>query len=60
MAGGARLARPESKLGDVTDDRTESALPSEAESTEALRVQEQRFPGGETVNGLIVYRRPAG
>jgi putative drug exporter of the RND superfamily len=49
-----------SKLGDVTDNRTESALPPEAESTEALRVQEQRFPGGETVNGLIVYRRPGG
>ena len=46
------------ELGDVTDNRTESVLPAEAESTEALHVQEQRFPGGETVNGLIVYKRP--
>ena len=25
-----------------------------------LRVQEERFPGGQTVSGLIVYRRPGG
>ena len=37
-----------SKLADATDNRTESFLPADAESTEALRVQEQRFPGGET------------
>jgi putative drug exporter of the RND superfamily len=48
------------ELADVTDNRTESFLPADAESTEALRVQEQRFPGGETVTGLIVYRRPGG
>ncbi|HEX5781101.1 MAG TPA: MMPL family transporter, partial [Solirubrobacteraceae bacterium] len=49
-----------SQLADVTDNRTESFLPAEAESTEALRVQEQRFPGGETVTGLVVYRRAGG
>jgi RND superfamily putative drug exporter len=49
-----------SRLADVTDNRTESFLPAEAESTEALRVQEQRFPGGETVTGLVVYRRAGG
>ena len=48
------------KLADVTDNRTESFLPADAESTEALRLQEQRFPGGETVTGLIVYRRAGG
>jgi RND superfamily putative drug exporter len=48
------------KLGEVTDNRTESYLPDGAESTAALRVQEQRFPGGETVTGLVVYRRPGG
>jgi putative drug exporter of the RND superfamily len=48
------------ELAGVTDNRTESFLPSDAESTEALRVQERRFPGGETVTGLIVYRRPGG
>jgi RND superfamily putative drug exporter len=48
------------KLGDVTDNRTETFLPPEAESTEVLRLEESRFPGGETVSGLIVYRRPGG
>jgi putative drug exporter of the RND superfamily len=48
------------RLGDVTDNSTESVLPAEAESTEAVRIQEQRFPGGGTVNGLIVYRRAGG
>jgi RND superfamily putative drug exporter len=48
------------QLADATDNRTESFLPAEAESTEALRVQEQRFRGGETVTALIVYRRVGG
>jgi len=48
------------KLGDVTDNRTETFLPPEAESTEVLRLEEQRFPGGETVGGLVVYRRAVG
>jgi RND superfamily putative drug exporter len=45
------------KLSDVTDSRTETFLPHNAESTAALRLQEERFEGGETVSGLIVYRR---
>jgi putative drug exporter of the RND superfamily len=45
---------------DATDNRTASFLPAEAESTEALLLQEQRFPGGDSVTGLIVYRRPGG
>jgi len=48
------------KLAGVTDNRTESFLPPGAESTEVLRLVEQRFPGGETVNGLVVYRRAGG
>jgi putative drug exporter of the RND superfamily len=48
------------KLGDVTDNRTETFLPPEAESTEVLRLEEQRFAGGETVGGLVVYRRAGG
>jgi RND superfamily putative drug exporter len=48
------------KLGDVTDNRTESFLPPNAESTEALRIQERRFAGGETVSGLVVYQRDGG
>jgi RND superfamily putative drug exporter len=49
-----------SKLKNVTDNRTESFLPKDAESTEVLRLEEQRFPGGATVGGLIVYQRPGG
>jgi len=48
------------KLAGVTDNRTESFLPPGAESTEVLRLVEQRFPGGETDNGLVVYRRAGG
>jgi RND superfamily putative drug exporter len=48
------------KLGDVTDDRTESFLPASAESTEVLRTIEREFPEGQTRNGLIVYERKGG
>jgi putative drug exporter of the RND superfamily len=48
------------KLGDVTDNRTESFLPPGAESTAVLRIVEGEFPGGETVGGLVVYRRAGG
>jgi putative drug exporter of the RND superfamily len=48
------------QLGDATDDRTESALPKSAESTEVIKALEREFPGGQTSNGLIVYQRPAG
>ena len=67
MAGGSRLhllilpfGALGGKLVDATDNRTESFLPADAESTEALLLQEQRFPCGESVTGLIVYRRPGG
>src|SRR6476661_2876440 len=49
-----------SKLADKTDDRTESFLPKEAESTKVVRLLEKEFPGGQTVTGLIVYKRPGG
>jgi RND superfamily putative drug exporter len=48
------------KLADVTDNRTESFLPPNAESTQVLRLQEQRFAGGQTLSGLVVYERPGG
>jgi len=48
------------KLGDVTTDDTESFLPAGAESTEVQRLLKDRFPGGETSTGLIVYRRAGG
>src|SRR4051812_46890469 len=49
-----------SKLSDATDDRTEASLPKYAESTKVIRTLERDFPGGQTANGLIVYRRPGG
>src|SRR3954468_401271 len=49
-----------SKLADKTNDRTESFLPKDAESTKVVRLLDKQFPGGQTVTGLIVYHRPAG
>jgi putative drug exporter of the RND superfamily len=49
-----------SKLSKVTDDRTQSALPQSAQSTEVIKTIERDFPGGDTARGLIVYRRPGG
>jgi RND superfamily putative drug exporter len=49
-----------SKLGDVTTDETASFLPAEAESTEVQELLKERFPGGETTIGLIVYKRQGG
>src|SRR5215217_4026987 len=49
-----------SKLADATNDRTESQLPKNAQSTEVLKLQQQRFASGQTVNGLIVYQRDGG
>src|SRR5215212_9880365 len=49
-----------SKLADATDDRTESQLPKNAQSTEVLKLQQRRFASGQTVNGLIVYQRDGG
>jgi RND superfamily putative drug exporter len=49
-----------SKLSNVTDDRTQSALPKSAESTKVIKTLERDFPGGDTASGLIVYRRPGG
>jgi putative drug exporter of the RND superfamily len=48
------------KLSDVTTDDTESFLPAGAESTEVQRLLKDRFPGGETSSGLIVYHRAGG
>src|SRR3954451_13574084 len=49
-----------SKLADKTDDRTESFLPKDAESTKVVKLVEKQFPGGQTVTGLIVYHHPGG
>ena len=54
------LAPLGSKLGDVTDDQTQSFLPKNAESTKVVNLLEKDFPGGQTVNGLVVYQRSGG
>jgi RND superfamily putative drug exporter len=48
------------KVNDVTDDRQESFLPADAESTKVLKLQKSEFADGQTVNALIVYSRPSG
>jgi putative drug exporter of the RND superfamily len=48
------------KLSDETSDDTTSYLPESAESTEVVRLLDEEFPGGETTQGLIVYRREGG
>jgi putative drug exporter of the RND superfamily len=49
-----------SKLSDATSDETASFLPEDAESTQVQELLKERFPGGETTIGLIVYRREGG
>src|SRR5215218_7209525 len=60
IAGLAVLAPLAAKVGDVTRDETASFLPSEAESTKVQRLLKDRFQGGETSLGLIVYKRQGG
>ena len=54
------MASVGSKLADVTTDETASFLPADAESTEVQELLKDRFPGGETTIGLIVYKREGG
>jgi putative drug exporter of the RND superfamily len=54
------LAGPSGMLADETDDSTESFLPRSAESKEALAILEAEFPGGDTENAIVVYRREGG
>jgi RND superfamily putative drug exporter len=56
----AALSPLGAKVADVTSDETASFLPPEAESTKVQELLADRFPGGETSIGLIVYRRPGG
>ena len=48
------------KLTDETTDDTESFLPDSAESTEVVRILDEQFDAGETVQGIIVYQRDGG
>jgi RND superfamily putative drug exporter len=49
-----------SKLTGATDDRTQSQLPKNAESTQVLKLQQERFKSGQRAIGLIVYQRDGG
>jgi RND superfamily putative drug exporter len=48
------------KLADVTNDETASFLPDDADSTRVQELLKERFSGGETTIGLIVYQRDGG
>jgi RND superfamily putative drug exporter len=48
------------KVADVTSDETASFLPEDAQSTQVQALLKDRFPGGETSIGLIVYKRDGG
>src|SRR4051794_12129819 len=56
----AALAPLGAKLADVTTDETTAFLPASAESTEVQKLLKERFGGGETATGLIVYHRDGG
>jgi putative drug exporter of the RND superfamily len=60
LVGALVMGTVGSKLADVTTDETASFLPAEAESTEVQELLKERFPGGETTIGLIVYKREGG
>jgi len=49
-----------SKLTDETSDETSSFLPKSAESTKVNNLLKDSFASGQTVNGIVVYRRPGG
>jgi RND superfamily putative drug exporter len=48
------------KLTDATDDRLESALPSNAQSKDVLEKLSSDFASGQTASGMIVYERAGG
>jgi RND superfamily putative drug exporter len=56
----AALSPLAAKVADVTSDETASFLPKDADSTKVQALLKDRFPGGETSIGLIVYQRPDG
>jgi putative drug exporter of the RND superfamily len=60
IVGVIALSPLAAKLGDATRDETASFLPEDAQSTEVQKLLKDRFPGGETTIGLIVYKRDGG
>ena len=53
-------ARSAASSRDETTDDTSSFLPKSAESTEVNNLLKERFASGQTVSGMIVYRRAGG
>lgn len=47
------------KLGDVQRDRAVDYLPASADSTQAAKIEE-RLPGGEATEMVVVYHRDGG
>jgi putative drug exporter of the RND superfamily len=60
IVGVIALSPLAAKLGDATRDETASFLPDDAEATRVQELLKDRFPGGETALGLIVYKRDGG
>ena len=60
VLGALALGTLGSGLGDKTQDDFASFLPEDAEATEVQTLLKERFPGGETSTGLIVYHRDEG
>jgi putative drug exporter of the RND superfamily len=60
IVGVIALSPLAAKLGDATRDETASFLPEDAQSTEVQKLLKDRFTGGETTIGLIVYKRDGG
>jgi putative drug exporter of the RND superfamily len=54
----AALSSLGQQLADETNDETQSFLPDSAESTEVVRLLDEEFEGGQTVNGLLIHERP--
>jgi len=60
VVGAFAMAAYGSGLADKTQDDFVSFLPEEAESTEVQTLLKERFPGGETSAGLLLYHRDGG
>ena len=56
------LAGPSMKISEVTTDETATAdsLPTDSQSAQVARTLRERFPGGEQMLALAVYRREGG
>jgi RND superfamily putative drug exporter len=60
VVGAFAMGAVGSGLADKTQDDFVSFLPEEAESTEVQTLLKERFAGGETSTGLLVYHRDGG